>query len=135
MIVVPQSLVIGNHEPSANFNNVPLRTVWYLSTRRNLMNRFSSLFAALALSVPCIAATGCVAETADEATDSQPVDEAAQAATTCSTGNYYYVVAGDTCTRIIVNYYPGRMGQFKALNNNMACVTADLYVGQQLCRP
>jgi len=99
------------------------------------MNRFSSLFVALALCVPCLAATGCAVETGDEAADSQPVDEATQASWTCSTGHYYYVLPSDTCTRIVANYYGGNFSLFKSLNNNMACVTSNLYVGQQLCLP
>jgi len=59
----------------------------------------------------------------------------ASAACACSTGNYYYVLSGDSCTRIISNYFPGGGAQFKKLNCNMACITTNLYVGQQLCRP
>ena len=53
----------------------------------------------------------------------------------CSTGKYYTVARGDSCSTIISKKYSGSSSKFISYNSGMVCSNSKLYVGLKLCIP
>lgn len=56
-------------------------------------------------------------------------------ASLCSTGKYYTVQKGDSCSSIIVKKYSSKTAYFIKYNSGLICTNSRLYVGQKLCLP
>eukprot|EP00475_Leptophrys_vorax_P018022 TRINITY_DN24637_c1_g2_i2.p1 TRINITY_DN24637_c1_g2~~TRINITY_DN24637_c1_g2_i2.p1 ORF type:complete len:361 (-),score=-8.22 TRINITY_DN24637_c1_g2_i2:106-1149(-) len=53
----------------------------------------------------------------------------------CVTKQFYSVVAGDTCSRIITNVYQGSARMLSQYNSGYVCTNTRLYNGMKLCKP